>query len=363
MSTESLVEPLLRVDAKRYALFPIQYHSIWRYHKTQLTWTKWSIDTEEDRKIWRTVVPLAKKQALIFYLDLLIYGQKRMFEDLLHAIRRRVTAPEVRCALEYQAVRDNVHVEALYQLRKVFVNESDSDLVKHNETVLEVLLAEKFGWTFNRSHESTTFTDCLITMGVAKRVFSASLYSVVVWIADVNEFVLPGLVKTIRLIQDDVMDQVEFAALLLMHLQRQPSRDQVLSTVYEARDIEIRFANNVISYDEIDPNAYWVTKDHMCRYIVYLSLTFVDCLGYGTRSPLTEYPFPWMDHVEGGATAFYLKEAMEDAYVDHEDVEKKNSSSNTEGQATGNSQSRDCSSHDTLDRTDEYIDGGHAMEL
>ncbi|PPQ75568.1 hypothetical protein CVT26_012373 [Gymnopilus dilepis] len=340
MTSESSLEPILSLEPKRLSLFPIEHHAIWRLYQrvshTSHVWTADSVDLSSDANAWQVEAPFASRELITFFLDLLMHGHKRMFGDLLLAVRKKIPSPEARCVIDHilarqvilhithgslwlkASSREDVHAAALNRLKTAYLDEtplSPDPAFVFDDDDLESFLEEKFKFTFvspSANIEDTPVAEFLLVLAAAKRVFSFSLFSMLKWIVDCKDLALPALSRTIQRIQDDVETHLDFAVLLLAHLNSKPSQDLVLQAVTQAMQIEDRFAMKVMSLVDVGPEE-WISRESMKDYTGFLAKTLMETLGH--RYWTYAYnPFPWMNHSDGSAAAYWLEVSMENPY-------------------------------------------------
>ncbi|PPQ67614.1 hypothetical protein CVT26_006824 [Gymnopilus dilepis] len=320
MSHEPDNEYVLNARSDRLTLFPIEFHALWRYYRHRVTSSQgWALDAitfDKDMEAWANPPSLVLRHTIVFYLELMLREHKRMFDGLLYDILGKVTCPEVRCLLELFLSKENVHADTIYRAKKAFAGAIPDDELPpfiYDDDDLERLLADKLTFTSVHDHPGRSAVDGLLCLASAKSVFSFSIYSVLQWVLDINGFRLPGLLQLVSRLQQDADSIVYFVCLVLCHMPRRPSYEQLSAALSKAVDIEQEFAIRIVTPADVDPLSVYITHDSLKDYIIYVAHTFYQTLGH-VRWINRQLVYPWMNHTEGRAVAFMLELDMEQAY-------------------------------------------------
>ncbi|THH33591.1 hypothetical protein EUX98_g550 [Antrodiella citrinella] len=288
---------------RRFVLFPIQYHEIWRmYKKAQASfWTAEEIDLSHDLVDWNDRLNDNERHFISHVLAFFAASDGIVNENLVERFSGEVQAAEARCFYGFQIMMENIHAETYSLLIDTYIkdpNERDY-LFDAIETV--PCIKKKADWALRWiSDKESSFGERLVAFAAVEGVFFSGSFASIFWIK--KRGLMPGLTHSNELISRDEGMHTDFACLLFEHLKRRPHPDVVLKIITEAVEIEKEF----LSVDLIGMNVRL-----MHQYIEFVADHLLLSLG-NTKHYKSSNPFDFMDMISlQGKTNFFEKRVSE----------------------------------------------------
>ena len=140
-NTETLEEPLLTENPRRFVILPIQYSDIWRmYKKAQASfWTAEEVDLSWDLRDWDKLTDNERyfiKHVLAFFAA----SDGIVNENLVEHFMSEVQIPEARCFYGFQIAIENIHSEMYSLLIDTYVKDG---VQKEKMTANSLRVAER----------------------------------------------------------------------------------------------------------------------------------------------------------------------------------------------------------------------------
>ncbi|KAI0269173.1 ferritin-like superfamily [Gloeopeniophorella convolvens] len=285
-------EPLLTESTRRFVLFPIQYHDIWKMYKQAQAsfWTSEEIDLSHDITDWNDQCspfsPLRTALSTRIWLS-------------AFQVKFKSQVAEARCFYGFQIMMENIHSETYSLLIDAYI--SDPQERAHLFDAIESIpcIEKKATWAMRWiSDKRSTFAERLVAFAAVEGVFFSGSFAAISWIK--KRGLMPGLTFSNELISRDEGMHTDFACLLFKHLKQRPHPEVVRDIVTEAVSIEKEFLTDALPVDLIGMNATL-----MCQYIEFVADRLLVALG-NSRHYKSANPFDFMDMIslQGKANFF-----------------------------------------------------------
>jgi len=289
-------EPILRENANRYVLFPIQHSDMWEmYKKAQGSfWTTGEVSLSDDVLQWRAPdnSPDNKidkgtrefvKQILGFFaqFDLIIN------ENLNDNFINEVQCPEAKSFYGFQIAMENIHSEQYAMLIDTYIElASEKDfLFRSIETI--PCVKKMASWAFKWMNRDRPFCDRLVAFACIEGIMFSGPFCAIYWLK--SRGLLPGLAMANELISRDEAMHTDFACLLNSKLKYPASSETIIEIITEATELEIEFINESIPCRLIGMNS-----DLMGQYIKFVADRLLVQLGVEKIYNVPN-PFSFMD--------------------------------------------------------------------
>jgi ribonucleoside-diphosphate reductase beta chain len=306
--SNSISEPLLQPNPRRFVLFPIKYPKIWEMYKKALAsfWVAEEIDLEMDVKQWNTLLSVGEKQYLMTVLGFFAASDGIVNENLVMNFCSEIEIPEVRCFYMFQAAVENIHSETYSLLIDRFIK----DPVLKNKTLNAVetmpCIQEKAKWALSYTDaKNAPFSTRLIAFALVEGVFFSASFCAIFWLKHNNK--MPGLGFSNELISRDEGLHCDFACLLYReHVVNKLSDKDVHRITDEAVTIETTFVQEALPVSLIGMNA-----SLMAQYVRFCADRLLVALGH-TKLYNVTMPFGFMEQISiNGKTNFFERRVGE----------------------------------------------------
>jgi len=334
-------EPLLMETKRRFVLFPIQYHEIWRmYKKAEASfWTAEEIDLSHDLTDWDDRLNDNERHFISHVLAFFAASDGIVNENLVERFANEVQAAEARCFYGFQIMMENIHAETYSLLIDTYIKDP-----KQREYLFDAIetvpcIKKKAEWALRWiSDKASSFGERLVAFAAVEGVFFSGSFASIFWVK--KRGLMPGLTHSNELISRDEGMHTDFACLLFQHLQRRPHPNVVLEIITEAVEIEKEFLSDALPVDLIGMNVRL-----MHQYIEFVADHLLLSLGNPKHYKSTN-PFDFMDMISlQGKTNFFEKRVS--------DYARANFSRSTSQQ--------DVTTHGT-DRGDYKLEPGFSLD-
>jgi ribonucleoside-diphosphate reductase beta chain len=304
--TETVTEPILVENDKRFVLFPIKYDQIWKYYKQAEAsfWTAEEVDLQPDLQDWEHKLSNDEKHFIKHVLAFFAASDGIVNENLVLNFMREVQIPEARCFYGFQVAIENIHAEMYSLLIDTYIkDEVEKDYLFNALQNLDCV-SKKGNWALRWIENAPTFAHRLIAFAAVEGIFFSGSFCAIFWLK--KRGLMPGLTFSNELISRDEGLHCDFACLLYQMLQNKLDPAEVKSIITEAVEFEKEFVTDALPVNLIGMNA-----DLMAEYIEFVADRLLESLGcekaYGTANP-----FPWMEMISlQGKTNFFEKRVGE----------------------------------------------------
>ena len=304
--SKTLNEPLLKEDASRFVMFPIQYADVWEMYKKQVDcfWRAEEVDLSKDLASW---AKLTEDEQYFIKMILAFFAASDgiVVENLGMRFMSDVQVSEARAFYGFQIAMENIHSEMYSLLIDTYVKDQDEKQGLFNAIDKFPCIKKKADWATKWINDKrSSFATRLIAFACVEGIFFSGAFCSIYWLK--KRGLMPGLTFSNELISRDEALHTEFAVLLFNKLQKKPSKKKIIEIIKEAVEIEKEFICDALPCRLVSMNA-----DLMSKYIEFVSDRLSVQLGadkiYDTLNP---FDFMEMISVEG-KTNFFEKRVGE----------------------------------------------------
>lgn len=244
MSSNELVDNILRPNPKRFTLFPIKYNDIWKMYKTAENsfWVAEELKLDTDLDDWNNKLNDNERYYIKHVLAFFANADGIVNENLIERFCKDVTYLEAQYFYNFQMTIENIHAEAY----GIFINTYIQDekerehLFNSIETIPCVEKKAKWAMKWIESKNSS-FGERLLAFACVEGIFFSGSFAAIFWLR--KRGLLKGLSQANTLISRDEGLHQKFACMLYRdHLKySKPSVEKALEIVKEACEIEKEF--------------------------------------------------------------------------------------------------------------------------
>ncbi|XP_059837878.1 ribonucleoside-diphosphate reductase subunit M2 isoform X2 [Hypanus sabinus] len=299
-------EPLLRENPRRFVIFPIQYHDIWRmYKKAEASfWTAEEVDLSKDLQHWESLKP-EEKYFISHVLAFFAASDGIVNENLVERFSQEVQVTEARCFYGFQIAMENIHSEMYSLLIDTYIKDSKEREYLFNAIETLPCVKRKADWALRwiGDHQAT-FGERIVAFAAVEGIFFSGSFAAIFWLK--KRGLMPGLTFSNELISRDEGLHCDFACLMFKHLVRKPSEEKVRDIIQDAVCIEQEFLTDSLPVNLIGMNCIL-----MKRYIEFVADRLMLELGF-SKIYKAENPFDFMENISlEGKTNFFEKRVGE----------------------------------------------------
>ncbi|XP_019751801.1 ribonucleoside-diphosphate reductase subunit M2 isoform X2 [Hippocampus comes] len=300
------VEPLLKDNPRRFVIFPIQYHDIWRmYKKAEASfWTAEEVDLSKDTQHWE-VLKEDEKFFISHVLAFFAASDGIVNENLVERFTQEVQVTEARCFYGFQIAMENIHSEMYSLLIDTYIKDPKEREYLFNAIETMPCVKKKADWALNWiGNKNATYGERVVAFAAVEGIFFSGSFAAIFWLK--KRGLMPGLTFSNELISRDEGLHCDFACLMFKHLVNKPSADTVTSIIRNAVEIEQEFLTQALPVKLIGMNC-----ELMKRYIEFVADRLMMELGFSKLFGV-ENPFDFMENISlEGKTNFFEKRVGE----------------------------------------------------
>ncbi|XP_014243405.1 ribonucleoside-diphosphate reductase subunit M2 B [Cimex lectularius] len=300
------LEPLLRDNPRRFVMFPIEYHDIWRmYKKAEASfWTVEEVDLSKDIEHWENLKP-DERHFLSHVLAFFAASDGIVNENLVERFSQEVQVTEARCFYGFQIAIENIHSEMYSLLIDTYIRDPKERDYLFNAIETMECVKKKAEWALSWiSSDKATFGERVVAFAAVEGIFFSGSFAAIFWMK--KRGLLPGLTFSNELISRDEGLHCDFACLMFKHLVQKPDVARISSIVADAVTIEQEFLTEALPVAMIGMNC-----DLMKQYIEFVAdrlLVELNC----PKKYNSVNPFDFMEHISlEGKTNFFEKKVGE----------------------------------------------------
>jgi ribonucleoside-diphosphate reductase subunit M2 len=300
VSRRDEVEPILKVNPRRFVLFPIKYHETWQmYKKAEASfWTAEEVDLSKDLNDWEFRLNENEKYFVSHILAFFAASDGIVNENLVERFSNDVQIPEARCFYGFQVMMENIHSEMYSLLIDTYVK--DSVEKEHLFSAIDTIpcIRKKADWALRWITSNKSFAERLIAFAVVEGIFFSGSFAAIFWLK--KRGLMPGLTFSNELISRDEGLHCDFACHLFGLLQNRPEHQRITEIICEAVAIEQEFLTEALPVRLIGMNAKL-----MGQYIEFVTDRLLVQLGCAKHYKV-ENPFDFMENISlQGKTNFF----------------------------------------------------------
>lgn len=299
-------EPLLRENPRRFVIFPIQYHDVWRmYKKAEASfWTAEEVDLSKDLEHWESL----KSEERYFISHVLAFfaaSDGIVNENLVERFSQEVQITEARCFYGFQIAMENIHSEMYSLLIDTYIKDSNEREYLFNAIETLSCVKKKADWALRWiGDQQATFGERIVAFAAVEGIFFSGSFAAIFWLK--KRGLMPGLTFSNELISRDEGLHCDFACLMFKHLVQKPSEEKVRGIIQDAVNIEQEFLTDSLPVNLIGMNCIL-----MKRYIEFVADRLMLELGFN-KIYKAENPFDFMENISlEGKTNFFEKRVGE----------------------------------------------------
>ena len=252
-------------------------------------------------------------------------------DNVLHVVREKVTAPELKLVLGRHAHEENIHADSLaYMISSLGINPHECEAIFENIESIK----DKNG--FVTRHSRILRNDIDLTVVENLRLFAKNmfvygqcmegtqfygLFGMILSMYRQNK--LPGIGQMFRYTLRDESNHIELFRQLFNELVAENPQvwsnefqQDLRNTMAEAVQLEKNFVKDCLPADSVGLNA-----DEFCEYVEYIANRRLEGVGLAALYPNAKNPFPWLAEMmdikirqnffEGRVTEYQKASAMQ----------------------------------------------------
>ena len=275
---DEFIEPILRDNPNRLALFPIEYPVLFQHYKNHVAvfWTVEEADLSKDLKDWEKMTANERhfiKNTLGFFSS----ADSIVMSNLAARFMNEVKIEEAKQFYAVQIMMEAIHSETYSLLIDTYIDDKAEKLHLLQAARTIPCVKEKADWAKKWIiDESSDFATRLIAFVIVEGLFFSSSFASIAYIRERN--LMPGLTFTNSLIMRDEGLHTDFAAELYREIKMRVPKQKFNKIMKEAVDIETRFTVDSLPSALIGINSVLMTQhikfvaDRLCTQLGYPKL-------------------------------------------------------------------------------------------
>lgn len=324
-----------------FNILPLKYQWAYDTYKTMKAnhWEPEDIPMGKDIEQWRSGdITDVERWIIKMAIGYFSAAEGIVGDNILHVVRERVTAPELKLVLGRHAHEENIHADSLvYMISSLGINPHECEAMFEDiETISEKTRFVTSSSQALRRDLDLTKTEC--KQELAKNIFLFGqcmegtqfygLFGMVLSLYRQNKF--PGIGQMFRYTLRDESNHIElFRNLLLDLIAENPDvwtdefRATLVAMMREAVELEKAFIRDCLPL-----NAVGLSADEFCAYIDYIADRRLEGVGLEPLCPGIQNPFPWLAEMmdikkeqnffEGRVTEYQRASSL--AHVDNDEL-------------------------------------------
>lgn len=283
----------------RYTLFPIQDETSYRFFQMQVAnfWTAEELDFSRDVTDYSSL-PQYQKEILNRIFAFFSAADGVVIENIGDQFLADSTTLEQRYMYQAQALIEAIHsqtysliIDTLVQdeekKKELFEAADRSEAVKEKNSWMEKYMDKK---TYSRAHR-------LVAFACAEGIFFPASFLIIFYYK--SSGLLPNVVFANSKISQDETLHRDFGCALYREQSKKLTKDEVVSIVEEAVEIEKRFIDWVLSEPIRNNEGYEeLTAQQTKKFVEYIGNALLIRLGYETYWNVSKKSFPeWIREI------------------------------------------------------------------
>lgn len=310
--TSSIItpEPILNPSNKRYAMYPVQYKTIWANYKTQLKnhWVVDEVDMSKDIDQWNNKLADSDRHFLSHVLAFFASADGIVNMNIKTNMIDLIQIKEAECAYGKQFDMENIHGEMYSIMIDVLISDNTQKTKLFNSIATMPTIAKKAQWCDRWINSDKTFAHKLVAFAIVEGVYFSGSFASIFWLKTRPDSPMPGLRKSNRFIARDEALHVDLACQLYSLLDHRLKQDIVNDMIKDAVKIEEEFINEAIPCALLGMNA-----SSMTEYIKYTADRLLVQLGYNKLYD-AKMVFDFMNRIDMFVKANFFEE-RNDSYT------------------------------------------------
>ncbi|CCU55945.1 ribonucleotide reductase class Ia beta subunit [Choristoneura rosaceana entomopoxvirus 'L'] len=304
---ESIREPILEKNTKRYVLFPIEHFDIYQMYKKSVAsfWTIEEVDLSNDLESWENLKD-NEKHFIKYVLAFFAASDGIVSENLVERFFSEVQYSEARQFYSFQIAMEAVHSEMYSLLIDTYIKNIDekNELFKAIENIPSI--KKKADWAINWIlDDKLMFGARIIAFACVEGIFFSSSFASIFWLK--KRGLMPGLTFSNEFISRDEGLHTDFACLLYAnHIKYKLSKNNIIMIIKQAVEIEKEFIDDALPFKLLGMNC-----ELMLQYVEFVADRLLYVL-IGEKYYNTKNPFDFMNLISlEGKTNFFEKKVSE----------------------------------------------------
>lgn len=290
-----------------FNILPLKYQWAYDLYKTMKSnhWEPEDIPMQKDCEQWRSnTISDIERWIIKMGIGYFSAAEGIVGDNVLHVIREKVTAPELKLVLGRHAHEENIHADSLvYMLSSLGLNPHECEAMFEDIPTIKAKNAfvMKLSNQLRRDIDLTTLENKQL---FAKNVFLFGqcmegtqfygLFGMILSLYRQNKF--PGIGQMFRYTMRDESNHIELLRNLLMDLvEENPEiwtpefKQELRSNMQEAVNLEKAFIQDCLPI-----NALGLSSTEFLNYIDYIADRRLEGVGLEPLNPGIQNPFPWL---------------------------------------------------------------------
>lgn len=302
----TVVEPLLIPDDKRFVMFPIEHDDIWKMYLKQVDcfWRPEEIDLSKDLNDWDKL-EYDEKYFISMILAFFAASDGIVLENLASRFMREIQVSEARAFYGFQIAMENIHSHTYSLLIDTYIKDKEEKHKYFNAIQCYPCIKKKSDWAQKWINDSSSgFETRLIAFACIEGIFFSGAFCSIFWLK--KRGLMPGLTFSNELISRDEALHCEFAVLLYDKLQNKMPVERFNELVREAVAIETEFICDALPCRLIGMNSQMMTQ-----YIQFVADRLCLQLGYNKIYNVGN-PFSWMELISLESKCNFFEKTVSD---------------------------------------------------
>lgn len=294
-------------ETEAFNLLPLKYSWAYDLYGTMKAnhWEPEDIQMQKDIEQWQGS-ELSDSERWIIRMGIGYFSAAEgiVGDNILHVIREKVTAPELKLVLGRHAHEENIHADSLlYMISSLGINPHECEAMfeqiptikAKNEFVTRVSRSLRRDMDLTLVENKKAFAKNLFLFGQCMEGTQFyGLFGMILSLYRQNKF--PGIGQMFRYTLRDESNHIELLRNLFMDLVSENMeiwtaefKEELTDTMREAVRLEKEFINDCLPISQVGLNAL-----EFCQYIDYIADRRLEGVGLNTITPGVTNPFPWL---------------------------------------------------------------------
>ena len=283
---------MTQVQSKRFSIFPLYHHNLWKYYKTQVSnsWFVEEVELDQDVKDWSMMEPnlkqlISRVLAIFNFSDIVVCDNVKEIINLIEPFNLL----EANFFYDAQLFIERIHAEMYSQFLETLIK-SMEERNKLFHAIENFEFAKRKAELMSKYQgPNSTLGEKLINNACSEQIGFSSLFAVIFWLRKKN--LMPGVRLGNSLISQDENLHFSFACELYKTLKLNIPQEQVTEIVDGFVQVELTVLEDLFSgiLEEEE-----LTRENMSKYIKHMADIVLISLGYQKRYK-EENPFEFMN--------------------------------------------------------------------
>lgn len=295
-------------ETMTFNLLPLKYQWAYELYRTMKAnhWEPEDIPMNKDIEQWRHPDLLSDVERWIIMMGIGYFSAAEgiVGDNVIHVVRERVTAPELKLVLGRHAHEENIHADSLlYMISSLGINPHECEamfedvptIVKKNEFVTGISRGLRRDLDLTKTEHKQLLAKNIFIFGQCMEGTQFyGLFGMILALYRQNKF--PGIGQMFRYTLRDESNHIELFRKLLMDLvEENPDvwtsafKQELTDLMKQAVDLEKEFIR-----DCLPVNAVGLSVDEFLKYIDYIADRRLEGVGLAPLNPGIKNPLPWL---------------------------------------------------------------------